>query len=58
MHEETDGCRSWDLGGQAEERRKKEKVVVVHPDDVAFLVVRDNRIGEPLVDIDVLLVGG
>jgi len=57
VDEEPDGGRSWNLGGQAKERGEKEKVVVVHPNDVAFLVVRDNRVGKPLVDSNVLFVG-
>jgi len=31
-------------------------MVVIHPDDVAFLVIRDDRIREPLVYSDIFLV--
>ena len=43
------------LGAQAEELREK-KLIVVHPDNVACLVVRNDRVGEPLVDNDVPFV--
>jgi len=45
---------SWDLEGQQKERGEKEKWIEVHADDVIFLVVRDHRDSELLVDRDII----
>lgn len=54
VHEKTDR-RVWKLC--TEHLRKKHEMIVVHPDNVAFLVRRNDRVREPLVDCDVLFEG-
>lgn len=57
MHEEPDRGGGRNFARSAKEAREKHEMIVVHPDDVAFLMGGDDGVREALVDGDVLLEG-
>jgi hypothetical protein len=50
MQEKADRSVRRDFGRQTQHKWKEEEMVVVDPDNVAFLELRDDGIGETLIN--------
>lgn len=56
MQEKTDRGTRRDLRRQPQHKWKEQKMVVVDPDNVTFLKLRDDSIGETLINGNVLFI--